>query len=102
MVIGLIAVLIIIFRVFKSLFCIDYLENKLLVITLFGSIIPLMFSSTLWMNCIFWLWVGCYIKTDFSRKNTFDYSNASEDSGIPVEQIDQIDHEEVIEQGDQL
>jgi hypothetical protein len=93
-VLGLIAVLIIVIRAIKSLFFVDYRENSLLVISLFGSIVPLMFSSTLWMNCIFWMWITCYIKTDFSRARVYDYSDDSDNSETILDKVDQL------EQGD--
>ncbi len=91
---GLIAVLIIVIRAIRSLLFVDYHEKKFLVITLFGSIVPLMFSSTLWMNCIFWMWITCYIKTDFTRASINDYTDTSDNTESLLEQVDQIEQGE--------
>lgn len=57
---GSIAVLAIFYCVFQCLFRLDYQKNRLTVTALFASIVPLTFSGTLWMNCIFWIWLVCF------------------------------------------
>ena len=101
----MIAVIIIVFRIIRSLFFVDYHKNEFLIISLFGSVVPLMFSSTLWMNCIFWMWAACYLKTDFRRESAYDYTDTSEDIEALVDQegrLEQVDQLDIGDQGDQV